>query len=162
MDAEHQLLWEKIDSFELDDLDSSLAFSDRLSRENGWQYEFSVRAVREYKKFIFLVSISGQPLTPSDEVDQVWHLHLLYTYSYWKELCGKILNKEIHHGPTKGGRNEQLKFTNWYLETLRLYKFHFRHDPPGDLWPEPEKRFKRINFQRVNVDSNWIVKKPFQ
>ena len=157
----HLALWERIRDFELDDDSSSLTFTDRLARENGWSHEFAIRAIVEYKKFMFLVCISNQPLTPSDEVDQVWHLHLLYTHSYWKEFCPTVLKKEIHHGPTKGGQSEQLKFTNWYLRTLDLYKQNFSQDPPTDLWPSGKKRFSNINFQRVSRDENWIIKKPF-
>jgi hypothetical protein len=120
MTVDSSKLWDRLKEFELDDNDSQLTFTDRLARENGWAHEFSVRAVLEYKRFIFLICVSNQPLTPSDEVDQVWHLHLLYTHSYWREMCGQLLNKEIHHGPTKGGQNENLKFTDWYQRTIEL------------------------------------------
>ena len=161
MGHEHQILWEEIQGFELDDDSSSMTFTDRLARENGWSHDFAIRSIVEYKKFIFLICNSNQPLTPSDEVDQVWHLHLLYTHSYWKEFCGAVLKKEIHHGPTKGGQSEQHKFTNWYLRTLDLYKQHFNQTPPVDIWPPEKKRFRNINFQRVSKDAHWIIKKPF-
>jgi hypothetical protein len=161
MKKENLLLWDKIKEFELDDPNSSMTFTDRLAKENGWTHEFSVRAILEYKRFLFLICVSGQPLTPSDEVDQVWHLHLLYTHSYWDELCGSILKKKIHHGPTKGGHSENQKFTNWYIKTLELYKRNFKQDPPVDIWPSNEVRFRNVNFQRVNMESNWIIKKPF-
>jgi hypothetical protein len=160
MTSKNSKLWESLKEFELDDYGSQLTFTDRLARENGWAHEFAVRAVIEYKKFIFLIITSNQPLTPSDEVDQVWHLHLLYTRSYWKEMCGNLLNKEIHHGPTKGGKTEGLKFTDWYLETIEHYKVIFG-EPPKDIWPSKEKRFKNINFQRVNMNTHWIFKRLF-
>lgn len=161
MNEDETNLWDSLKHFELDDDNSSLTFTDRLARENGWTHEFSVRAILEYKKFIFLITISNQPLTPSDEVDQVWHLHLLYTQSYWKDMCGTLLKREIHHGPTKGGQNENLKFTDWYLKTIELYKSSFGEAPPDDIWPAKEKRFKSVNFQRVNIDNYWVIKKPF-
>src|SRR6478735_8699456 len=97
MNTEHEplALWKMIREFELDDNASPMTFTDRLAQENGWTHEFAIRAILEYKKFIFLICISNQPLTPSDEVDQVWHLHLLYTHSYWKEFCPLVLKKEI-------------------------------------------------------------------
>ena len=161
MEHERLLLWNKIRDYELDDAASAMTFTDRLARENGWTHAFAVRVIIEYKKFIFLIYVSNQPLTPSDEVDQVWHLHLLYTQSYWDELCGSILNKRIHHGPTKGGHHEQQKFTNWYLRTIELYKNYFDHDPPVDIWPSEQKRFGSVNFQRINMDNHWVIKKPF-
>jgi hypothetical protein len=161
MTVESSKLWSRLKEFELDDSNSQLTFTDRLARENGWTHKFAVRAVLEYKKFIFLISVSNQPLTPSDEVDQVWHLHLLYTHSYWRDMCDGLLNKEIHHGPTKGGQDEGLKFTDWYLKTIELYKVNFGGNPPDDIWPPKEIRFKNVNFQRVNRNSHWVLKKPF-
>jgi hypothetical protein len=160
MTAEQNLLWEKIKRFELDDPGDSLTFTDRLARENGWSTEYTVRTIDEYKKFMFLLCISQHPLTPSDQVDQVWHLHLIYTQSYWEEFCKDTLGKQIHHGPTKGGGNEQDKFTNWYEKTKELYQSIFEAAAPGDIWPDNNTRFSEINFQRVNLHRNWIVKKP--
>jgi hypothetical protein len=158
----NQELWEKIKQFELDDNDSQLTFTDRLARENGWTHEFAIRATLEYKKFVFLICYSNQPLTPSDEVDQVWHLHLLYTHSYWDEFCGELLNRKIHHGPTRGGQNENQKFTNWYLRTIELYKNVFNENPPEDIWPPDKLRFKNINFKRISMDKYWVIKKLFK
>ncbi len=161
MTAEQEVLWDKIRTFELDDPTVSLTFTDRLARENGWKLEYALRAVDEYKKFMFLLCVSDHPLTPSDQVDQVWHLHLLYTQSYWIDFCKDTINKPIHHGPTKGGTNENSKFTNWYEKTKQLYKSIFDYDTPDDLWPPSKIRFSEINFQRVNLDRNWVFKKPF-
>ena len=101
MNEEDLIRWNKIKNFELDEPDIPLSFTDRLARENGWTIEYSVRTILEYKKFIFLLTISNHPLTPSDQVDQVWHLHLLYTQSYWDDFCENTLNRKIHHGPDR-------------------------------------------------------------
>jgi len=161
MTFEEGQLWDKIEGFELDDPDSSLTFSERLARENGWGLEYSLRCIEEYKKFMFLICIASHPLTPSDQVDQVWHLHLLYTHSYWIEFCQNTLGKQIHHGPTKGGKHEQDKFTDWYAKTKELYKEIFKNNPPDDIWPSSKIRFSEINFQRINLDRNWVIKKVF-
>ncbi len=105
----HQNLWDKIESFQLDDLNANFTFSKRLARDNGWTFTFSKKVIAEYKKFIYLCCISENPITPSDAVDQAWHLHLTYTKSYWKDFCSNTLNREIHHNPTKGGDSEQQK-----------------------------------------------------
>lgn len=155
-------LWNKIEDFEMDDLASSFSFSDRLARENDWSMEYCLRAILEYKKFIFLICISNEPLTPSDEIDQVWHLHLLYTESYWIELCEQTINRQIHHGPTKG-KEEQSRFGDQYQHTLDLYKEKFNQKPPIDIWPKSEDRFQSIHFSRVNRQKNWVIPKfkPF-
>jgi hypothetical protein len=159
--TEDQLpLWEKIRKFELDDPLSAYSFSDRLARENSWAFGYTLSVMEEYKKFIFLQCIATHPLTPSDQVDQAWHLHLLYTRSYWIELCQNILEREIHHGPTRGGNQERDKFENWYEKTLELYSKVFNQQPPISIWPPSEKRFSDIHFTRVNTRRNWIISKP--
>ncbi|MCE3229819.1 MAG: hypothetical protein K0S32_4370 [Bacteroidetes bacterium] len=153
-------LWDKIKDFELDDPEIALSFSDRLARENGWSLEYSLRAIHEYKKFIYMLCIADHPLTPSDQVDQAWHLHLLYTESYWIDLCKNTLHKQIHHGPTKGGKSEGEKYNDLYERTLALYSKEFGKKAPADIWPDPKIRFSEINFQRVNLNRNWVIKKP--
>ena len=93
MTEEQRALWLKVQTFELDDPESTFPFSNRLARENGWTLEYTLRTIEEYKKFMFLICVGGHPLTPSDQVDQVWHLHLLYTHSYWKEFCATVLKR---------------------------------------------------------------------
>lgn len=153
-------LWRKIQAFELDDTTVSFSFTDRLASENAWTLEYALRCVQEYKKFIFLICIADHPLTPSDQVDQVWHLHLLYTRSYWIDFCEQTLQKQIHHGPTKGGANERNKFGDWYEKTVALYKTIFSSAPPEDIWPDQKTRFSDIHFTRVNTKKNWIIPKP--
>lgn len=104
-------LWAKIKNFELDDPDAAFSFTDRLARENGWRVEYTLRAMDEYKKFLFLLCIADHPLTPSDQIDQVWHLHLLYTESYWIDLCQRTIGRPLHHGPTRGGKQEKINST---------------------------------------------------
>lgn len=152
-------LWNKIQSFQLDDPQSAFTFTERLARENGWTLDFSLAVVEEYKKFMFLLCIAPHPLTPSDQVDQVWHLHLIYTQSYWTDFCKNTLGKDIHHGPTRGGQQEKNKFTDWYQRTKELYASTFGSAPPVAIWPDSESRFREINFQRINMDRNWVIKK---
>lgn len=160
MTTDQVTLWDKIKDFELDEPTSSLTFTNRLARENGWTIEYSIRAVHEYKKFIFMLCIADHSLTPSDQVDQVWHLHLLYTHSYWIDFCQNLIGRQIHHGPTRGGKAEGDKYNDLYEKTLQLYKRLFERNAPVDIWPPKEIRFSEVNFQRVNRDRNWVIQKP--
>ena len=159
MTREQRILWNKIESIELDEPESSFTFTDRLCRENGWKYKYAVRVIYEYKKFMFLICIAEHPLTPSDEVDQVWHLHLLYTKLYWEEFCRNTMGREVHHGPTKGGSSEKEKFNDWYAKTKELYLKAFNKNAPVDIWPSSKIRFGELNFRRVNLHRFWIIPK---
>lgn len=154
-------LWEKIRLFPLDDPSAQFRFSDRLARENGWTLLYAFRAMEEYKRFMFLVCCSPQALTPSDAVDQVWHLHLLYTESYWVDFCEKTLGRPIHHGPTKGGPTERSNYRDRYSDTLARYAETFGQAPPPDIWPTPEVRFSDIHFRRVNLKKFWVIRRLF-
>ncbi|SHK89696.1 glycine-rich domain-containing protein [Hymenobacter psychrotolerans] len=155
-------LWHKIQQFELDDPTATFSFTDRLARENGWSLAFALQAAAEYKRFIFLLCVTDQPLTPSHEVDQVWHLHLLYTRSYWIDFCQHTLGRPVHHGPTRGGSQEQGKFSDWYARTLRLYAEVFGQLPPAAIWPPAALRFRPAQFRWVDVSSQWLLPRfPF-
>lgn len=161
MDAQHQELWQRIEAFRLDDPEAALTFSRRLARENGWDHAFAKRVVEEYKRFVFLAMIAGHQVTPSDEVDQAWHLHLTYTRSYWGELCGEVLGQPLHHGPTKGGQQEGERFEDQYEQTLASYRKAFGEEPPVDVWPSSEVRFgEATDFVRVNRQRVWLLSKP--
>src|SRR5690606_12088021 len=85
---------------------------------------------------------AGHPVTPSEEVDQAWHLHLTYTRSYWQRFCPLALGSELHHQPTAGGDTERAKFYEWYARTLDSYLHVFGEPPPGNIWPSPQRRFQ--------------------
>jgi len=153
-------LWDKLSGFSPDEAGQAFKFSDRLARDNGWTKTYALAVVEEYKKFLFLCAITTTGVTPSDAVDQAWHLHLTYTRSYWTDLCRNILGKEIQHNPTKGGQQEATKYLDFYEQTLTLYHSKFGTLPPEDIWPNSGKRFSDIDFVRVNKRTNWVLPKP--
>ncbi len=154
-------LFDKIAAFQIGSQTDTLTFADRLCRENNWSHAFAERCIAEYKKFIYLAVTSSEPVTPSDEVDQVWHLHLTYTHSYWIGLCQNTLNKTLHHGPTQGGSAEGLRYRSQYQATLERYNEVFGQRPAADIWPAREHRFKHADkFVRVNTARQFVVKKP--
>lgn len=144
-----QLLWNRITHYEFDDPNALLTFTQRLGRDNHWSFEFAKRVVEEYRKFCFLCVTDG-PCTPSDIVDQCWHQHLIYTRQYWQIWCKEVLEMELHHGPTLGGKQEGDKFEDWYSHTKQAYFNFFNELPPEDIWPDNETRFTR---QLITLDT---------
>lgn len=152
---------ERIESFRLDEPGAALPFTSRLAREQGWSHALAGRVVREYRRFLVLAVEAGHPVTPSEAVDQAWHLHLVYTRSYWQRLCRETLGCELHHEPTSGGAVETGKFTDWYERTLESYRRIFGEDAPQDIWPDPVRRFARAGDGRwVDASAVWLVPKP--
>lgn len=156
-----QTLLKRLEVFELDQPGTALTFSRRLARENNWSHEYSLRVIREYKRFLYLSSLGQGSMTPSDQVDQAWHLHLTYTRSYWGELCQGVLGFELHHLPTEGGIQEQHKFRERYTATLMLYRQTFGKTPPADIWPDVDARFSGADrYVRINRREHWLVPRP--
>ena len=110
--------WEKLRTYQFDDPSAILTFTRRLMRENDWEEAYARRVIEEYRRFMFLCLYAGYSVTPSDQVDQAWHLHLLYSEEYFDNFCSNYLGQVVHHQPTLGGVRENGKFYQWYSRTL--------------------------------------------
>ncbi|WP_419494325.1 glycine-rich domain-containing protein [Chryseobacterium bernardetii] len=142
-------LWNRIQGFSLDASDADFPFSKKLAKEENWSLEFTRKAIEEYKKFVYLCCILPKGASPSEIVDKVWHLHLIYTQNYWEEFCPKILKKPLHHHPSKGGFNEKLKHQNWFTDTLKSYQDIFQAEAPRDIWLNRNTIDKTKNKLRI-------------
>ena len=130
-----QNLWARLETMEIDPPDATTRFQHRLKQYNRWTDGFAARVTKEYRRFLYLAARARHPVTPSDTVDQAWHLHLIYTRHYWEELCGKILGLQLHHEPSAGGAVESSKFEGQYEQTIESYRAAFGEAPPADIWP---------------------------
>ncbi|MBX3415678.1 MAG: TIGR04222 domain-containing membrane protein [Pirellulales bacterium] len=134
-------LLDKLRAFSFDEPNAPRPFSQRLAEEQGWSPAFTRRAIEEYRRFVVLVMTAGRTVCPSDEVDEVWHLHLLYTRNYWHDFCQNTLGQPLHHEPSRGGTQELARHRQMYRDTLAAYRQVFGEEPPVDLWPPLEQRF---------------------
>jgi len=148
-------LWESIKGYHFDNLvpvhlvdrvremfggsdHSTRAFANKLTRKLGWKTEFALRAIKEYKRYVYLGVISTKNVTPSKVIDQVWHEHQLFTKGY-REFCSEVIGKEFDHTPELVPFPEQtLLFNQQYLDTLALYGAEFNAEPPADIWAVPK------------------------
>lgn len=152
MSPHQDALWQRIADYAIGPADASLTFAARLARENRWSLAHAERVIGEYKRFCYLAMTAGHEVTPSDAVDQAWHLHLTYTRDYWQTFCPDVLGAELHHGPTRGGPGERERFYGQYAATLAAYEAVFGAPPPSDIWPAASRRFSvdpqgfRVNF----------------
>jgi uncharacterized protein (TIGR04222 family) len=154
-------LLDRLAAFQFDQPGTQLTFARRLARENGWSLHHAERVIDEYKAFLFLAVTAGHVVSPSEAVDQAWHLHLTYTRSYWHDLCRDLLGQPLHHGPTRGGADEQARFVTLYEQTLDSYRRLLGREPPRDIWPPAAQRFgEDLQHVAVNTARNWIIPKP--
>lgn len=133
-------VWAALSAYRFGTADAAFPFPARLARENGWTAVHAERVLEEYRRFCFLAVTAPGPVTPSDAVDQAWHLHLTYTRDYWDRFCPDVLGRKLHHDPTAGGPAERHRFHDQYAETLRAYEAAFGTAPPADIWPDAARR----------------------
>ena len=148
--ALYTALW----AMQIDGPEVEFTFVKRLAAENAWSVDYAERVMEEYRRFLLLTSMVNAllVLSPSDAVDQAWHLHLLYSRSYWNDLCQNILQRPLHHDPIEGGGKDRETFIAQYTQTLEAYQAYLGEKPPADIWPAPEVRFGAAQPQFVRVD----------
>jgi hypothetical protein len=118
-----QELWDTIVGFDLDRPAGEYSFSKRLAYENCWTASFTSQAILEYKKFMYLAATYEFMVSPSEIVDQVWHLHLIFTESY-SELC-LLLGKQVQHIPSTHNKEDYLRFKQAKERTKEFYEKEF-------------------------------------
>lgn len=160
MEHDYLALAARIEAFELDEPGVVDTFSRRLARENGWSQAYTGRVVREYKRFLTLAVAAGHLVSPSEQVDQAWHLHVLHAARY-RRFCSEVLGCRLDHGPSDGGSAQREHFARAYEQTMSSYQQLFGEPPPSDVWPDARRRFGAdLAVRRVNTAEHWVVRKP--
>ena len=151
-------LWRLLAAMRVEPEGAGLRFTARLALENGWTKAHAGAVFEEYRRFLYLAATAPAPVTPSEDVDQAWHLHLCYTRHYWDVLCGGILERPLHHTPTEGGPAENGRYRDQYRATLARYRSVFGAPPPPTVWPDVERRFSARPL-RIDSARYWLVPK---
>lgn len=117
---------------------STKAFAAKIAKKHGWPNRMTLKAVTEYKKFVYLGVISDFHVTPSKIIDVVWHEHLLFTKAY-REFCADVIEYEFDHHPELMAMEDQTgRFNAQYSDTLELYEAEFGIAPPEAIWSVPK------------------------
>lgn len=158
-DAE-RALWQRIAAHPLQNPEQPLDFTARLAREQSLSRSAALALIEEYRRFCFIAVVAGIEVTPSAEVDEVWHLHLCYSRDYWQRFCPNVLGVSLHHGPTGGRVVDGRRYRAQYADTLAAYAAYFG-PPPERYWPDTRSRFARPErFRRVDLSRTWLLPKP--
>ena len=150
----HRALYERIAAHSLDHPDDPIPFSAKLARQNGWTLAYARRVVEEYRRFVFLAVAAGHVATPSDAIDQAWHLHLTCTRNYWECFCPQVLGRPLHHEPGDGSASDDARHAQQYADTLASYRRLFGEDAPTDIWPRVDQH---SDFVRLDRARYWLL-----
>ena len=127
LNAAQSALWQRLLAFDFDQ-EGPYPFSKRLAKEERWPYEYALHVIEEYRKFLFLATVSEQHLLPVDDVRRAWRLHLIYTVSYWKDLCENVLGKRIAH-LCENGSEHKIRLQAKSRATMSMYRAYFGEPP---------------------------------
>jgi len=121
---------------QIDSPEAGTSFEAALALRQRWSLGFASRVTDEYRRFLYLAAIAGVEVTPSQYVDEAWHLHLALPH-YREIMCGKILGRPLDHRPGTGTPEDEARCERQYEQTLALYERIFEEPAPGDVWPRP-------------------------
>lgn len=129
-------------------LDDDAFEAQRRNGEQLWDEERVTRALQEYKQFLALMQwYPNAVLVPSEDIDDVWHTHVLNTARYQAD-CESIFGCFQHHAPSSGGseevQEEELKDRD---ETLELFEQAFG-EVPESYTASSERRCGRVTAER--------------
>lgn len=130
-------LWAALSHMKIEMPGGAARFEDALADQQGWALDFAERVTDEYSGFLYLAATAGFEVTPSQSVDEAWHLHLTLPH-YREVLCERILGHTLEHRPATGEPEDEARCRRQYEETLALYERVFGKPPPGDIWPRPD------------------------
>lgn len=131
--VESQTFQEKLESLDLELIAQKLMHSDYTQ---GWTRQQVDRAIAHYKMFLHLLYLyPNRIIVPTQEIDQVWHQHILDTRKY-AEDCQWLFGYFVHHYPYFGMANEAEKqaLEIAFSDTRTLFTEHFGIDVVQDTY----------------------------
>lgn len=105
----------------------SIAYQLIHSSDEKWTFEQTNQAIDRYSMFLCLIYLyPNRKLVPTQEIDEVWHHHILDTMKYAQD-CEMLFGRFIHHFPYFGkrGKADRDSLYTAFAETERLFEEHF-------------------------------------
>ena len=102
--------------------------------QDGWTRQQATWAISRYLMFLFLVYLHPQMrLVPTQEIDRVWHYHILHTRKYFQD-CQLLFGRFIHHEPDslQGRQGDQRSSDATFAESQALFEYYFPLTALGD------------------------------
>jgi hypothetical protein len=122
-------------------LDPILAKLCEPTRGLGWEKSRALRATEQYRRWLWLNAVYGADhLSPSRDVDQVWHTHILDTRKYLEDCAAMFNGRFLHHNPYSGWESEAAESAHQsdYRRTAELYAKHFGDIPQDEASGQSE------------------------
>ncbi|MGB3653117.1 MAG: glycine-rich domain-containing protein-like [Rivularia sp. (in: cyanobacteria)] len=105
----------------------SIAYRLIHSNEEKWNIQQTNQAISRYLMFLLLIYLyPNSQIVPNQEIDRVWHYHILDTIKY-AEDCEILFGRFIHHFPYFGkrGKIDRDNLQTAFEQTQVLFQEHF-------------------------------------
>lgn len=135
--AENRTFREKLESLDLTLIAYKLMHP---SYGQGWTYQQVDRAIANYKRFLLLLYLyPNSVIVPTQEIDQVWHQHILDTRKY-AEDCQRLFGYFVHHSPYFGMESDSAQYVieTAFSRTQKLFAQHFGIDLNDNSYHLPD------------------------
>lgn len=132
----------------------SINFEDIIKKMvdfEGWTLRDANETCFHYRNFLFLKKkYWHKPLTPSNDLDNFWHNHILDTKKYTED-CEAIFGEYLHHNPYFGidEKTDQDDLKKSLKNTLEMYFNEF-----GFQIPLTRSQYPRIVYymmKKLNI-----------
>ena len=128
----------------------------KMHAKDKWKKKDLEKICHYYRNFLFLkkkYQQEGNPLPPSEEIDEFWHNHILDTQQYHKD-CEVIFGNYLHHYPYFGidGKSTEADAQKAFDAMQQLYEKEFG---------EKIYRVRALNIMEFIKISTQIVKEYF-
>ncbi len=91
-----------------------------------WTLENAARAANRYERFLLLVAAHpDQPHAPTQDIDEMWHLHMLSPKAYYKD-CVRVFGEVLDHDGGFGKEaEEEVVLKDVFETTAKLWQEHY-------------------------------------
>lgn len=117
----------------------------------GWTHQQVTGAINRYKMFLSVTYLHPHtPLVPTQEIDFIWHYHILHTRKY-RQDCQMLFGRFIDHEPSRERWDitDQLSLDTAFTQTQELLMQYFGDAMLGDTnLEQPNSRFSTKNLSQ--------------
>ncbi|MEM7724932.1 MAG: glycine-rich domain-containing protein-like [Cyanobacteria bacterium P01_A01_bin.45] len=123
---------EKLKSLDLENVAGKLMSCDHGC---GWTHRQTKRAIARYRMFLYLIFLfPDTTLSPTKEIDEVWHAHILVDTQRYMQDCLHLYGYILHHRTSNStdsmdNHNHQKTFE----QTKKLFEKVFGMGTFGDM-----------------------------
>lgn len=96
----------------------------------GWTREKIEKIEIWYRRFLYIrLNEKEATLVPTNDIDEFWHIHILYTNKYYND-CKNIFSYIVQHNPiVQPNKEEDTLLKKNFNNSLKLFKKHYNEIP---------------------------------